>query len=379
MMLPHSSGDPLRPRFRLIHFDDIRPDEGVSYLIKGLLSSTGLAIVWGAPKCGKSFWMLEAMMHVALGRAYRSHRVAAGPVVYCALEGAQGFKLRIEAFRQAKLGKGDSPAPPFYLMATPLGLVRDHKAFIDDIRRQLGDARPVAVCIDTLNRSLAGSENSDEDMARYIQAADVIRDAFGCVVVIVHHCGHNSERPRGHSSLMGALDVQIAVKRVANGNIVAEVELSKDGETGLQIVSRLKQVEIGVDGDGDPITSCIIEAVEARAAESRAPAKGGRSDEVESIKLALIDAYGRLADAVCPLPGVDGVPVRKVSIDKLRDEVRSRGMLETDDAGALTSNGRSHFRRAKTDLITAKRFIESEKLFWRLQPQERDLSERGAP
>ena len=57
--------------------------------------------------------------------------------------------------------------------------------------------KPVAVCLDTLNRSLAGSESSDEDMSAYIRAADAIRDAFGCLVVVVRHCGHNGERPRG--------------------------------------------------------------------------------------------------------------------------------------------------------------------------------------
>ena len=59
-----------------------------------------------------------------------------------------------------------------------------------------------------------------------------IRDAFGCVVVIVHHCGHNADRPRGHSSLLGAADVLIAVKRDAADNIVAMVEASKDGTLG---------------------------------------------------------------------------------------------------------------------------------------------------
>jgi RecA-family ATPase len=79
------------------------------------------------------------------------------------------------------------------------------------IREQAG--APAAVVIDTLNRSLAGSESSDEDMAAYIKAADAIRDAFNCAVVIVHHCGHEGTRPRGHSSLMGALDAQVAVTK----------------------------------------------------------------------------------------------------------------------------------------------------------------------
>jgi hypothetical protein len=61
------------------------------------------------------------------------------------------------------------------------------------------------------------------------QAADAIRDVFNCAVVIVHHCGHEGTRPRGHSSLMGALDVQIGVSRDAANNILATVESMKAG------------------------------------------------------------------------------------------------------------------------------------------------------
>ena len=191
------------PRFRLIAFNHVKPDEGAHYLIKGFFPRSGVVVVWGPPKCGKSFWIFDLLMHVALGWEYRGNRVTPGPVVYCALEGALGFKLQIEAFRQAKLSKADPGMPPFYLMPASLSLARDRKTFIEDIRRQLGNARPVAVCIDTLNRSLEGSESSDADMAAYICAADAIRYAFDCRVIIVHHCGHDGTRPRGHSESYG--------------------------------------------------------------------------------------------------------------------------------------------------------------------------------
>jgi AAA domain len=257
-------------------------------------------------------------------------------------------------------------------MATPLSLVRDQKAFTTDIRRQLGDLKPVAVCIDTLNRSLEGSESSDQDMSAYVRAADAIRDAFGCLVVIVHHCGHNGDRPRGHSSLMGALDVQIAVRRDAADNIVAELELSKDGETGLQFVSSLKVVEIGTDPDGDPITSCIIEEIQDDAAKiaAKKSGKGQRSDDVAKIRRALLEAYERLAGDVDRVPGFDAKPVRKAEINRLRDEVRSRGFLETDDNGSITAAARKQFQRAKVDIVESKRFIESAGKFWKLAAPE---------
>ena len=124
-------------------------------------------------------------MHVALGWEYRGRRVKQGCVVYCALEGAQGFRARVEAFRREKLAANAS-SPPFHLMASALNLVADQAAFLDALRAQLGEEKPVVVVIDTLNRSLAGSESDDKDMAAYVRAADAIRDAFDCAVVIVH-------------------------------------------------------------------------------------------------------------------------------------------------------------------------------------------------
>jgi AAA domain len=353
-------------RFTLIRFADFKPLEGDDYCVKGFLPRTGLAVIWGPPKSGKSFFVFDLLMHVALGWDYRDHRVRPGPVVYVCLEGGRAFRKRSEAFRQAKL-KGDEN-PPFFFVTNALSLAADCKALIGDIRRQVGEAVPAVVCVDTLNRSLKGSQSSDEDMAAYIKAADAIRDAFDCLVVIVHHCGHDGERPRGHSSLMGALDVQIAVRRDAESNVVVELELAKDGETGLVFVSRLEKFEIGRDEDDDPVTSCVVREVTDAAAKVafKKPGKGRRSDDVEKVKRAIIEAYGRLADAAEKTPGFDGKPVKRIEIAKLRDEVKSRGYLDVNENGGLTTLGRKHFHRAKTDLIEAKRYIEAGGMFWRL-------------
>ena len=64
---------------------------------------------------------------------------------------------------------------------------------------------------------------------------------------------------------MGALDVQIAVKRDAADHIIATVELMKDGPQGDEFASRLEIIEIGLDDDGDKITSCVVVPVEGLA------------------------------------------------------------------------------------------------------------------
>jgi RecA-family ATPase len=165
-------------KFHLMRFD-VSLDTSAVYLAKGLIPSGGLTVLWGPPKCGKSFWTFDLMMHVARGIPYRGRRVQQGIVVYVALEGDKGFRRRIEAYKRHH-GLADAP---FYLITDPIDLVRDHKTLIDNIKEQTPDT-PVAVVIDTLNRSMNGSESSDEDMAAYIKAADAVREAFGCTVIM---------------------------------------------------------------------------------------------------------------------------------------------------------------------------------------------------
>jgi hypothetical protein len=54
---------------------------------------------------------------------------------------------------------------PFFLQPVMLDLVKDHEALTRAIRDALGKQTPVVVALDTLHRSLVGSESSDEDMA----------------------------------------------------------------------------------------------------------------------------------------------------------------------------------------------------------------------
>ncbi len=120
---------------------------------------------------------MDLAVHVARGNEYRGHRVQQGNVVYCAFEGADGFYARAEGMRRGYKIPAKEQVP-FFLQSMRMDLIKDHKTLINDIRAQITD--PALVVLDTLNRSLNGSESKDEDMAAYINAADAIREAFGC-------------------------------------------------------------------------------------------------------------------------------------------------------------------------------------------------------
>jgi hypothetical protein len=278
--------------YKLVHFDDLRPGPTSPWIADDLIPLDGIVVVWGPPKSGKSFWTFDLVMHIACGWPYRGRRVEQGPVVYLAFEGAEGFRARAEAFRRTHEIKDK---PWFFLLASNAKLVRDHKALIESMYGQT-DRPPTVVVLDTLNRSIDGSESKDVDMGAYLAAADAICDAFSCVVIVVHHSGVEAGRRRGHTSLTGAANVQIAVRRDAARNVVAEVEAMKDGPEGATFTSRLEVIEVGTDiRTGKPITSCIIVPVEDSAPTKKGPKLTGDA------KLALDLLHGLIAEVGEPV------------------------------------------------------------------------------
>jgi hypothetical protein len=343
---------------RLIPFNELKLSTARRYLVKGLIPRNGITVVWGPPKCGKSFWLFDCLMHVALGSEYRGRRVHQGPVVYCAFEGQGGISARVEAFRQNKMDFHDGDVP-FFLQPVTLDLVKDHEALIRAIRDALGDQTPVVVALDTLNRSLVGSESSDEDMAAYIKAADAISKAFECAVAIVHHCGHNDARMRGHSSLVAALDAELSVKRQADNSIVVKVERLKDGQEGDEIVSKLESVAVGTDEDGDEISSCIVVPA-GEGSYRRSTWPKGLKVVHDAISEALLQA------GIDHIVGGDGPTVKAVPV-KLAKEIHNRRYVSAGDGDRFEAERkawRRNFKQARDNNLIGAEHISGEELIW---------------
>jgi hypothetical protein len=116
------------------------------------------------------------------------------------------------------------------------------------------------VFIDTLNRAAPTSdENNSKDMGTMIEAAKRLQTLTEGLVVLVHHTGKNASAGlRGHSSLIAALDAAIEVSRDGDSRQWS-VAKSKDGEDGNCERFKLRVEMVGLDSDGDPITSCFVE------------------------------------------------------------------------------------------------------------------------
>jgi RecA-family ATPase len=216
------------PRFTLIPFDQVTFDRRAPYLVREILPRDGFCVFYGPPKTAKSLVVFDLLMHISRGLDYRGLKTKGGRCVYVAAEGARGLSARVEAYRQKHLSNGET-TPDFFLISSPLNLVADVGELIDCIRTQAGEPSPAIIAVDTLNRTIAGSESDDRDMGDYVKACDQLRVAFGCLVLLIHHCGIDTTRPRGHTSLFGAVDALIAIRRGADGIIHMEVEAMKDG------------------------------------------------------------------------------------------------------------------------------------------------------
>jgi hypothetical protein len=266
---PFSGSGGGKPRFAMTRLIDLTLDTEPRWLVEDLLPKYGLVVVWGPPSCGKSFWTFDLVGHVALGRPYGKDEryVEQGAVLYIAAEGEGGSAARGIAFRR-EISKDDDP--PLFLMPTSLDLVGDCDALIDRVHDQLAnDGAVVVIVIDTLNRTLHGSESKDEDMGAYVKAADRLRAAFNCAVILIHHCGVNGERPRGHTSLTGAVDTQLAINGT-DGVRTVKIEKLRDGVTGGQLVFNLIAVKVGIEARRNkPITSCVVEHLGESAATKK--------------------------------------------------------------------------------------------------------------
>ena len=340
--------------FPLRAFENVRiQTEGRNYLVKGLLANTGLAVIWGPPKCGKSFWAADLGMHIALGRDYRGHRVQQATVVYVALEGRHGFPARLEAFRRHH----NVDNAPFYLLTASLDLVAKSGQLIAAIKAQLGENLPGALFLDTLNRSLVGSESKDEDMARFLAAAERVAQELSCAVVIVHHCGIDASRPRGHTSLSAAVESQLAVTRASTGEVIVTLELAKDFAEGTEIVSRLERVELGVDADGDPITSLVVLPTDASAARR---ATSRQLSDRQRLALAALDECAvtdsKPAPANLQLPA--GIVV--VQLSAWREELYRKGVLDRD-----AKSPREEFKRVRNSLQARNLIGIRDDLVWK--------------
>lgn len=248
------SDKPAKPqRFPVIPMGEFTARPAPNWIIKGVLPKAGLVVLYGESGSGKSFVALDMAACIALGRPWRERRVRQGRVVYIAAEGAGGFRNRSVALCQ-HLGIQPVDLPLDVIADAPNLLQKDDAL---DVARSIG--RADVVVIDTFAQVTPGAnENAGEDMGKALAHCAGIHRATGATVLLVHHSGKDASKgARGWSGIKAAADAELEVTKTPAGRALRTSKM-KDGDDSLSWGFGLDIVTIGVDEDGDPITSCVV-------------------------------------------------------------------------------------------------------------------------
>lgn len=230
-------------RFRLLSDAEMASRPALRWLVDGVLPLGGLSILYGAPESGKSFVVLDLAYSIATGRPWHGREVHQGPVVFIVAEGAAGMPARLRAWREQYGVAEGKAAVVFVDAAVQLTREQDVSDLLDDLRE--GDA-PVLVIVDTLFRSAAGANLSDQqDVSRVVAAVDRLRGELAAALLLVHHTNKRSDDESGSIVLRASADTMLLVKRSDDGAVRVECEKQKDAACFPTLAARLVAVAEG--------------------------------------------------------------------------------------------------------------------------------------
>lgn len=234
-------------KFHLMTAEDLLHLPPPEWLVESVIGKRNFVVIFGAPDSYKSFVALHIALCVATGMECFGRKVKQGPVLYITGEGEEGFRQRVHAWEEAYPQAGALDQNRAIFLPEAVNLL-DEDA-VDSLIVQMKKIRPVLpalVVIDTLARSMVGGDgNSDKDVGIAVHAADRLKRAIGCSVIIIHHSTKGKKLvERGSSALRGAADTMITMMRTEDGPRFVCVK-QKNAATFKTIPLSIVEVELG--------------------------------------------------------------------------------------------------------------------------------------
>ena len=327
--------------------DFIASPPNSSYLVKGILPSSGIGQVFGCSHVGKSFVLIDLACRVALGWDWHGHKVKKAPVLYIAAEGVAGLKLRFRAWFQEH---GVAPPSNLRIRTIPASLTATESTAAIAERMERLPERPGLVLIDTFATNFgAGSENDGEDMGAAIAGLNALKG--NGLILSAHHTGHGDKtRSRGHSSLFAAIDVELQVTQDADKRILVGHTKLRDGDRQERIAAfELRKVSLPwADEDGDPLNSAVLVKVDMPDMPShteRLPAS--QRIALDALRAALVDH------------GTEDKGVVSVAEDQWRQAAYAAGVSDGDSDAKKKA-----FKRARLELVAKGKAKTHEGRYW---------------
>lgn len=254
------------PIYDLVEIDSLRSND---YLVKGLIPRPGVTLIHSAPGVGKSFMALDLALSLGMGeKTWCGHRLATETrTLYVYSEGAGRLWKRRDAWLQRHGLELDALRGRVQIIPRNLPLNRgryDDEAF-DELAKLMKAQKIGLLVIDTWATSNVGSdENSVRDVGIGLDRVIRLKEEAGCAVVLVHH-DNKTGGYRGSSAIDGVLDARLHLQRTGrqgDRTLKVMIEKQRDDAELVEWHARLDQVQLGLDDDGDPITSVVFTHVE---------------------------------------------------------------------------------------------------------------------
>lgn len=298
--------NPLKARLlKIDEIDDIPPPQ---FLIQDFIVADSLAVLFGQPGHGKSFVALDWALSIAHGMSrWMGKDVQQGSVMYMVAEGLSGYGIRKKAWRKGHPVYTDGD---LHWLRDPVNLLDAQE--VADFIELCNEMQPMVVVVDTLARCMPGAdENAPGPMSQAIEALDTIRRETKACVLIVHHSPKDGGTPRGHSSLLGAVQTSIKVT-LSEGVITLSVEKQKDGSP---VDMRLKLSSVEPSAVLEPIGEGAV--IVPKSAMSERAVKAGLAAMVVHGGASLPDLMDATGLSRSTIFNVLGVMIAQEKVSKL--------------------------------------------------------------
>jgi hypothetical protein len=242
----------------------------------------------------------------------------------------------------------------------------------------------VLIIVDTMSAA-AGfkDENASAEGQLAMNVLNELSRRTGALVIACDHFGKMVETgTRGTSAKEAAADVVIAClgEKTQTGHVTSlriAVRKLRSGATGAETAFSLKTIDMGVDADGEAITTCVVDWTQVTVGPPPQAAKGqGWPKSTALFRVALVTTL-KLHGRYQPVAPV-GPPVIAVELDRVREEFDKTYPVEPGDRTKQLNNRRQQFKRSCTtaqsrDLIGIRE-IDGKFMVWLTRPTEEGVN-----
>lgn len=339
-------------KFPIVTAGELSRRKPGGWIIKRVLPKADLFVIYGASGSGKSFVAIDLLAAIARGVDWRGHKTEKLRCLLIAAEGGGGVGKRLEAYcRYHNINTDDLDLG--IIVIPPNFMLKDDITELVKAVSAAGGAD--LILVDTFAQVTPGAnENAAEDMGLALANSRALGGATGAMVGLVHHSGKDANRgSRGWSGIKAAVDAEYEVVKHEDGQRELRISKMKDGDDGLSWGFKLEVIEVGLDDDGDTITSCVaVEAELTKQAAEDKPRKGikklGRVEThiVETIETAVdpfeadmdMDAFVRLCVDGMPAPEPGKRDVRRQDVQRA-----IKSLIKGPEAPIVIEHGRIIF------------------------------------